>query len=181
MHYLYKLTILFLFTTIQSCQLIPNYPSSAETILLSDEQEQVFNLLRQGKRYDELSKLHRRAVCKRLQLDYYAHADWQSAWLLAYSLNENFNCVTLNKALKLLKDIQIDKNANAQLQWLNKNQIKLLVYLNNVQKNRNRLRKQLQNSKKQLKNLQEQLTKENNKIEALKAIETSINKKLENE
>lgn len=179
MQQLLRLLLFLIIATTQGCQLINKYRTSAETIPITEEQEQIFSLLRQGKRYDELSDPHRQAVCKRLKLDYQQHADWQTAWLLVYSLNDEFNCISLNDTLILLVAIQAAHGSSSYLHWLNKNQMKLLMDLNTYHKNRNSLRVQLKNSKEQLKDSQELLKKENTKIEELKAIETSINKKLD--
>ncbi len=131
------------------------------------EQMQLHTLILQSVRYQKQNKQQRKLECARLKKSYAVHADWHTAWLLVYALNENFSCVGLTQSLRLLNAIQQTPDLSAQLRWLNKNQIDLLAKLRKVQKAKNALTNQLK--------------KENSKIEALKAIESDIKDKLDNE
>lgn len=178
-----KLSVFLFILTILGCETLSEYRSTSIIKKASNvqKQEQIQRLLRQSKRYDELSNKQRHAACKRLKQDYKKQANWQTAWLLVYTLNDDFNCVKKSKTLKLLKAIKADQGTSTQLQWLNNNQILLLKDLDNYKTKNNNLRKQLKKVHIQLKLAQNALKLENSKIEALKAIETNINKKLDNE
>jgi REP element-mobilizing transposase RayT len=139
-----------------------------------EEQEQLYTLIMQGKRYRQFSELQQQAECVKLKYEYRIHSDWHTAWLLVYALNTKFNCLTPEQALDLLNTIQAKQNSSNLLLWLNENQIELLSNLDKFQKKSTNLRKQLKQTQKRLK-------KANSKIQALKAIEASINKKLGNE
>ncbi len=167
--------------TATGCEALTGLRPSSEKNQLSSEQDQIQRLIRQSKRYDELSKKQRMATCKRLKLDYETEKKWQTAWLLAYTLNDNFNCIKQNKTMELLKAIQSDLGMSTQLQWLNNNQILLLEQVAKLKDKNKFLRNQLKNTTAKLNQAEEDLKKEHLKIEALKAIETNINKKLDNE
>lgn len=170
----------------QACQLNTrnNLIPKTKSVIQPVNQEQIYHLLMQGMHYYNLDKKQQQAKCKELQLDYESKPDWQTAWLLVYSLNDEFNCLRLDKTLELLNSIQIMPGVNPQLLWLNENQLKLFTKLNKLHK----LPTQLNQSRKYNNNLRNKLSEAElqrqqaiSKIQALKAIETSINKKLEDE
>ena len=169
MQRLFKLLFFSLILSHQGCQNLTEYRSHPAIQEERGNQELVNKLFLQGMQYQELSKQQQQTKCNKLKQDYQAQTNWQTAWLLVYSLNTNFSCINLNKTLDLLNDIQNTPGVNAQLLWLNKNQIQLL---NNLQKKNNSLQNQLNETEIQLQQVISQ-------IEALKAIETSINKKLD--
>ena len=171
MQRLFKLLFFSLILSHQGCQTLSQYSVFPETQEKFMDQEQVYGLLMQGMQYQKLNKRQQRAKCKKLRQDYQNQTNWQTAWLLVYSLNADFSCVNLDKALGLLNDIQHTPGVDSQLLWLNKNQIQLL---NNLQKKNNSLQNQLNETEIQLQQVI-------SKIQALKAIETSINKKLDDE
>ena len=171
MQRLFKLLFFLLILSHQGCQTLSQYPVFPETQEKSMDQEQVYGLLIQGMQYQQLNKQQQQTQCQKLKLDYQTQTNWQTAWLLVYSLNTDFSCVNLDKTLRLLNDIQQTPEVDPQLLWLNKNQIQLF---NTLQK-KNRI---LQN---QLNETETQLQQVISKIQALKAIETSINKKLDDE
>ncbi len=181
MRHRFSLSIFLLILATTGCEIFSTYQPTSTIFSTSDEQDQVYRLLRQSKRYDELNKRQREATCKRLKLDYQILSDWQTAWLLVYSLNDNFNCIHQDKTLELLKVIQAAQGTSTQLQWLNNNQIILLMDLDKHQTMNNDLSIQLNKTQLQLIQTQEQLKKANSKLQALTAIETNINKKLDNE
>lgn len=166
----------------QGCQLLPLSPPKDGSAKSRLEQAQLFRLFRQGERYSKLSAKEKKTVCKRLTLDFQKQDDWQTAWLLVYSLNDNFNCLGLEKTRNLLAAIQSTHNLNSTLRWLNNNQINVLNNLNTLQsksnsfraknrlikKNNNKLKKQLRKTKIELKDI-------NHKIQALKEMETTVN------
>jgi ATP-dependent Lon protease len=178
MHLLFKLLFILLTLTIQGCQFQNTRQSSPET---PSEQEQIYRLFRQGRQYAELNKDVQQTICKRLKKDYQTQADWQTAWLLVYSLNTKFNCVSQNETLALLKAINTALEPEGLLLWLNKNQLQSLNEINNLQSNINKQQNKNNRLKNQLAVTKKQLEEVNSKIQALKAIETSINKKLDNE
>lgn len=174
MKLVFKLFFFLLVLCSSSCQL---HGGDQEPPIISSEpveQEEFHTLLKQGKRYQQLTNLQQQAECAKLKHDYQTHAHWHTAWLLVYALNNNFNCLSLDETLGLLNAIPPAQNSTNPLLWLNKNQIKLLTDLDKFQKKSNTLRRKLKLAQKRLK-------KANSKIQALKAIEASINKKLSNE
>ena len=181
MQLLYKLLFILLTLTIQSCQTLDSFQPSQKKVETPGEQEQIYRLLRQGRSYAELNEPVRQSLCKRLKKDYQTQADWHIAWLLVYSLNTDFDCVNQKETLVLLKEINTALEPDTLLLWLNKNQLQSLNEINSLQSN---IRKQLKKNnslKNQLAITKKELEDVNAKIQALKAIETSINKKLDNE
>ena len=185
---LFRFLLLFPALLAQGCQMLPSYPfykaeervteKVAETE--TDRQhDQIHSLLRLGKQYSKLSKEGLQDACKQLELDYLHQKDWQSAWLLVYLLNEDFNCVNQAKTLKLLKAIQSDKEFSTSLKWLNHNQIELITKLISLQTKNNNFKKKNNNLEKQLNETETQLQDVVSKIQALKVIETTINQKTE--
>jgi len=174
-----KLSLLCLTLTLQGCQLLssPNLSAKVESTEAELEQDQIHRLLRQGIRYDTLSTEERHVVCKRLKLDYQEHEDWQTAWLLIYSLNKNFDCINAKQTLILLKTIHAKKDFNLHLQWLNNNQIQLLNKLNRLQSRNNLFQRKNNSLKSKLNEAEVQLQDVISKIQALKIIETTINQK----
>ena len=173
--------IFLLILTTQGCETLSKYQPSSTIFSSSDEQDQIYRLVRQSKRYDELSKRKRQATCKRLKLDYQILADWQTAWLLVYSLNDDFNCIDKDKTLELLQAIREAQGTSTQLQWLNNNQIILLMELDKQKTKNKSLSIRLNKAQLEQIQTQQQLKKANAKLQALQAIETNINKKLDNE
>ena len=174
MKLVFKLFFFLLVLSSSSCQL---HVSDQEPPILSSEpveQEELYVLLMQGKRYQQFTKPQQQAECAKLKQEYQTQAHWHTAWLLVYALNYDFSCVSLDETQSLLNTIQTAYSRNNPLLWLNKNQIKLLADLDKFQKKSNTLRRKLIQAQKRLK-------KANSKIQALKAIEASINKKLSNE
>jgi hypothetical protein len=175
-HLFKRLLILFILTN-YGCQTHIWHPLSQEAARTSLQQKRAHNLLMQGKLYNNLDQQQQQLECKMLKQLYQAKANWQTAWLLVHSFNRDFNCISLQKKINLLKAMDTLDNSSIQLQWLNNNHLNLLTELNELKKlqgKNNSLRSQLKDTRKQLK-------KENSKIEALKEIETSINKKLDDE
>ncbi len=182
MHLLFRLFLLLIILTSLGCQNLKD--SLKSLVTLDDQNHQMQRLLNYGEQYNELGKEQRRSLCKKLKQDFKTQDNWETAWLLVYSLNDNFNCVSLKESLSMLNSIQNAKNPNKHLQWINKNQIKLLNNLNNFQKQNNKVHKRnryihtkLDQSKQQLEELNAKLEELNAKIQELKAIETSIYKK----
>ena len=178
MQLLFKLLFIVLILTTQGCQLLNTFQSPSAA---ASEQEQIYRLLQQGRRYAELDEPVQQTICTRLKKDYQTQADWQTAWLLVYSLNTTFNCVNQNETQDLLKAINTALEPEGLLLWLNRNQLQSFNEINSLQskiskqqRKNNRLKNKLAVAKKQLEEV-------NAKIQALKAIETSINKKLDNE
>lgn len=179
---LFKISLILSLLTAQSCQLLPLPPPKKESTKNRQDQTQLFHLFRQGERYSKLSTKEKKTICRRLTLDFQKQKDWQTAWLLVYSLNNNFNCLGLEKTRNLLVAIQSTHNLNSTLYWLNSNQINIFDNLNTLQskndsfqaknklikKSNKKLKKQLNKTKTKLKDI-------NHKIQALKEIETTIN------
>jgi len=181
MQLLFKLLFILFTLTILGCQTFDPFQSSPKTEETPSEQEQIYRLLRQGRSYAELNKPVQQSLCKRLKKDYQTQADWQTAWLLVYALNADFNCANQKETLTLLKSINTSLEPDALLLWLNKNQLHSLNDINSLQST---IKKQLRKNntlKNQLAITKKELEEVNAKIQALKAIETSINKKLDNE
>jgi hypothetical protein len=182
MQLLLKLLFITLTLTIYGCQIPNTFQPSPETRATpTSEQEQIYRLLRQGRRYAELNKPVQQSMCKRLKKDYQTQADWQTAWLLVYSLNVNFNCVSQKETLTLIKAINTALEPEGLLLWLNENQLRSHNKINSLQSKINRQLKKNKSLKDQLAVATKELEEVNSKIQALKAIETSINKKLDNE
>ena len=169
MQRLFKLLFFLLILSHQGCQNLTEYRSLPAMQEERSNQEPINELFIQGMQYQELNKQQQQTKCNKLKQDYQAQTNWQTAWFLVYSLNADFSCIDLNKTLELLSVIQNTPGVNAQLLWLNKNQIQLL---NNLQKKNISLQDQLNETEIQLQQVISQ-------IQALKAIETSINKKLD--
>lgn len=171
MHRLVKLLFISLILSAQGCQNLGNYITYPSILDEPAGQEQLNDLFLQGMEYQELNKHQQREKCNSLKQEYKNNPHWQTAWLLVYSLNSNFSCLNLNKTLVLMNKIQNTSGIHTQLLWLNQNQINLIKTL---QKSNNSLQNQLNETEIQLQQVI-------NKIQALRAIETSINKKLDNE
>lgn len=169
MHPLIKLLFISLFLMSQGCQSLNAYMpdlSSQDSIV---DQQQLTNLILQGMQYQELNKQQQKARCITLKQKYQQRPEWQTAWLLVYSLNSNLRCLSLNKTLGLMKTIQNMPSIHPQVLWLNKYQIQLIKTL---KQSNNNLKNQLNETERQLQQVI-------SKIQALKAIETNINKKLD--
>lgn len=184
MQLILRLFLVSIILSTQACQLFTQKKLTPQAHIEPSNQEQAFNILAQGMQYYKLDEQQQLAKCKEVKLDYKIKPSWQTAWLLTYSLNDEFRCLNLDKTLELLNSIQIMPGVNPQLLWLNKNQIQLFIKLNKL----HQLPTKLYRSRKQNNNLQNQLNeteiqrqKALSKIQALKAIETSINKKLNDE
>lgn len=178
MHQLFKLFFLFLILSSQGCQILKDYQIiSLQPLGITEEQNQIQILFDKGKQLDALNKDQRRYKCKQLKQQYKIKTNWETAWLLIYSLNDNFNCLSLHEALDILTTMQAAKDINKQLQWLNKNQIKLLKDINTVQRNSNKVLKRNKYIRSKLNQATKQVEELDAKIQELKAIETSINKK----
>lgn len=137
------------------------------------EQIQLYKLLVRGGRYAELEEQQRKIACKQLKEEYRIQADWQTAWLLVYAVNHNFNCINISRAIELLHIMVANPDTSTALQWMNSNQINVLNSLQELQIEKAKVSNRLKRAQRQLK-------QENSKIEELKAIETEINKKLDN-
>jgi chromosome segregation ATPase len=181
MQVLLKLLFISLTLTIHGCQFQDTIQSSPKTRAPPSEQKQIYRLLRQGRRYAELSEPVQQTMCKRLKKDYQTQVDWQTAWLLVYSLNTNFNCVSQKETLALIKAINTALEPEGLLLWLNKNQLRSHNEINSLQSKINKQLEKNNSLKDQLTVATKELEEVNAKIQALKAIETSINKKLDNE
>lgn len=162
--------------SLQGCQPMPKRIAASNTTT-EQSQDKTLSLFRQGNRYSELSPEEQQTICKRLLLDYQEHSDWQTAWLLIYSLNNNFKCVNLKKTIDLLKSIQSDITVNPSLQWMNIQQLKLLNKYQSLQSRNNRYLKKNGHLKTQLNEAEIQLQNVISKIQALKVIETTLNQK----
>lgn len=137
------------------------------------EQIQLYNLLVRGGHHAELGEQQRKIACKQLKEEYRIQADWQTAWLLVYAVNHNFNCINISRAIELLHIMAANPDTSTALKWMNSNQINVLNSLQKLQIEKAKVSNRLKRAQRQLK-------QENSKIEELKAIETEINKKLDN-
>lgn len=185
---LFKLFLILSILILQGCQLLnSSRPPTKEKVIETGEQhDQVHYLLRLGNQYSKLSKEGQQQACKQLIIDHKVQGDWQSAWLIVYLLNNNFNCLTQTESLQFLKTIELNKNVAVPLKWLNRNQINLLNDLissqnkkNSFKRKNNNLKTELNNVKIQLEQAEIQLKEVISKIQALKIIETTINQKTE--
>ncbi len=177
-----RLLLIGFLLVLQSCQLISeNQPPIGASTPIFVEQQQIYQLFRLGELYSDLDQRQQQSLCKKLIEDYQQQADWQSAWLLVFSLNQNFSCLNLNKSLKMLTDIQTKQETDSPLSWLNKNQLLLLNKQKNLQSKKNRFYRKNLTLQKQLNETETQLQDVIYKIQALKAIETNINRKLDTE
>ncbi len=184
MRHLFKYLFLVLTLTSQGCSTLSQYMSDATTRELSNDSDQISQLFNQGLQYQQLTKRQKQQRCKLLQQQYKTNADWHVAWLLAYSLNDNDNCISQKRTLELLIHIQNAADVNPQVLWLNKNQIQLFNKLHKLQQLQGKVDKfQKKNNKLQnkLNKAETQLQQVISKIQALKTIETNINKKLDDE
>lgn len=177
MQSLFRLLLICLILSSYGCQTYIWHPLSRDAAKSSLQKKRAQNLLMQGKLIDNLSQQQQKIECNNLKQQYKSNKDWQTAWLLVYSFNRSFNCISLQKKIDLLKAMNTTTAPSVQLHWLNNNHLNLLSELNSLRK----LQEKNNTLRTQLKDTQKQLKKENSKIEALKEIETSINKKLDNE
>ena len=177
MQFLFKLLLILLVLSNYGCQTYIWHPLSQEAARISLQQKRTQNLLQRGKLLNNLDLQQQKIECKKLNNLYKNEKNWQAAWLLVYSFNRDFHCVSIQKKIDLMQAMNSADSSNFELQWLIDNHLNLLTELRTLrtlQKKNNTLRTRLKDTQKQLK-------QENSKIEALKEIETSINKKLDNE
>lgn len=195
MQRLLKLFFLFFFLISLGCQAPSSYKKSTKIPgKISIDHKQVFILFTEGMHNQDLTKREQISKCNQLKKGYQTNPNWQTAWLMVYTLNEDYSCMNQKETLNLFKKIQIMPGVSPQLLWLNKSQIlwhsklkqsgklqskikqsgKLQSKLNKVQKKNNSLQNQLEITKNKLEQV-------NSKIQALKTIETNINKKLDKE
>jgi len=169
-----KSLVSFLVVFVSVCSGCQMQPTTVPAIMTSGpgNHEKINDFLSHGMRYAELDKAEQQLECNRLKIKYQTKPDWQSAWLLVFSLNDDFDCASIKETIDYLQTLVASKEIYPQLGWMNINQIKLLRQLLKYQKKSISLRRQLKEAQKRLKEV-------NLKIKALKAIETSINKKLD--
>lgn len=183
-HNLIKYILFVLILSTQACRTMPWVKPEEVAIPenpVSADQQQIIRLLRQGDRYEALNSAERLVVCKRLLLDYQQQADWQTAWLLIYALNDKFSCVGQKETIKLLHAIQEDKGTSPSLLWINRILIPNYKSLRTLQLQLNKYYSKNKGLRTQLQDAETQLQQVISKIQALKEIETSINKKLDDE
>ncbi len=186
MHLFLRLFLLLILLSNQACQFTTpkNTKITQKTNKQLVNQKQVYQILDQGMIYYNFDKQKKAAECKKLKQKYKNKPDWQTAWFLVYSLNTEFRCLRLGRTLELLNSIQIMPGVYPQLLWINENQLQLHQKLNKLHKlpiKLNRTLKQNNNLQNQLNETEIQRQEAISKIQALKAIETSINKKIEDE
>jgi len=179
---LFKLFILFMLFTLPGCQFLavfktpfnhndkPDYP-----VKVDSKQDPTLQLLALGNKYSAQSEQQQHALCKQLKLEYETQKEWQKAWLLIYSLNSNFNCISMSKSLHLLQSIQKPLKSEMPLYWLNNKQIQLLKSISYLQVKNKKIKLKNSHLKDQLNKVESQLQEITSKIQALKIIETTIN------
>ncbi len=182
MQRLFKLLFLSVILGCQGCQMLSQYlPHSITPEPLEAAPDLTAQLFSQGMEYEKLTRPKKKDQCKSLKQSYKNDHNWQDAWLLAYSSNNEYNCTSIKEKLRLLKLIQTTPDLNPQLLWLNNNQINLLNKLQKLQSKVNKFQRKNYHLKKQLNEAEIQLQQVISKIQALKEIETNINKKLDDE
>ena len=169
-----KFILIFLILTSQSCQTQPQLQNKSIATTEFLPTEKFYNLMQQARVYQGYGKLQQQRECDRLKQIYKTTGTWQIQWLLVYALNNEFSCYNVEQTIEILAALELAMAPDIPLHGLNKNQIKLHTELHKLEKKTKSLRWKLKSSQKKLK-------KANAKLEALKAIETSINKKLDEE
>ncbi len=181
---LFKLNILLIVVALQGCQLLADSKTpfsfsdeSNHSVKVDTNQDPTLQLLALGNKYSTQSKHQKRVLCKQLKLEYKTQKTWKTAWLLTYSLNNNFNCISLSKSLHLLKTIQESLKPEEPLYWLNNKQIQFLKTISYLQVKNKKFKRKNSGLKDQLNGVEVQLQEITSKIQALKVIETTINQK----
>ncbi len=187
MPFLIKLFILLIPFTLSGCQLLTKFkPSlshtqdpeySVEKQVNQKMNQDLGQLFSTGIEYSRLPKAQQQLICKQLKNEHKTQNDWKTAWLLTSSLNSNFNCISLPKALSLLKSIQAALEPTHYLYWQNKNKIQLLKNLSRLKSKNKNIRQKNHDLKQKLNETEVQLQDIISKIQALKVIETTINQK----
>jgi len=172
---------------ISGCQSLNNLKSSfydsqksepsAPFATIEHDEEKFYQLLFLGNHYSRQTKDQQQLNCKQLKQQYDKKKNWQQAWLIAYSLNKNFSCISLSKTLSLLKEIQTELKPTDSLYWLNENQIQLFNTLSYLQSKNRKYKRKNAGLKEKLNEAEIQLQDVISKIQALKVIETTINQK----
>jgi|GEM_PF-2246358 len=183
---LLKIFISFIVLTSSGCQLLTDWKASlndsteesAITVKKATLQvEQSNQLLQLSNLYGSKTAKEQKFICEQLKADYKVEKNWHTAWLIAYSVNSNFNCANIKKTLGLLKYIQQQQEASCPLYQLNINQIKILKKLSYLQSKNWNFKHKNKVLKKEITEAEIQLQEVISKIQALKVIETTINQK----
>jgi len=184
---LIKFIFIFVLFTSQGCESLKGFKFP----LLSDstkhdnkleqenklEQDEIYLLLKQSNQYSHYPTDKKKTLCNRLKLAYKKHNNWKTAWFIAYSFNDSFNCVSLKKKRVLLEFIKPKIKESSPLYSVNLNQIKLLKKLSYLQSNNKKIKSKYNSLKIKLNKTETELQTIISKIQALKVIETTINKK----
>jgi len=183
---LLKIFITFIVLTSSGCQLLTDWETSFNNsaekqdkvdVIEDPQLEQSYQLLQLSNLYGGKSAKEQKIICEQLKDNYEVQKDWHTAWLIAYSVNSNFNCVNIKKTLGLLKNIQQQQQVSSLLYQLNYNQIQILKKLSYLQSKNWNFRHKNNILKKEITEAEIQLQEVIAKIQALKVIETTINQK----
>ncbi len=134
--------------------------------------------------FSTLSDTEKKIECDKLRFNYNVLNDWNSGWSLAYAINNYSGCGTINEGISILKKIRDTKLNSEQIEWLLDQHILLLGQLKTIKiQNRinNSLHREIKLLNEQLSNCQDKKNTMLLKLHELKSIETSINKRLEEE
>jgi len=179
---LLKIFITFIVLTSSGCQLLTDWEASFNNpgeveVPVATQFEQSNQLLQLSNLYGGKTQQEQKLICEQLKSKYETKKSWLTAWLIAYSVNNSFNCVNLKETLALLKNIQEQQVVSSPLYQLNNNQIEILKKLSSLQSKNWNFRRKNNVLKKEITEAEIQLKEVISKIQALKVIETTINQK----
>lgn len=182
-----KLIYVCIVISLSGCQLLNDLKSSFNNSQESEssapfatdqnDEEKLYQLLFLSSQYSRQTQEQQQLNCKQLKQQYEKKKNWQQAWLIVYSLNKDFSCISLSKTLSLLREIQTELKPTNSLYWLNDNQINLLNKLSYLQAKNKKFKRKNAGLKEKLNEAEIQLQDVISKIQALKVIETTINQK----
>ncbi len=181
---LLKIFIIFIVVTSSGCQLLTDihstfYDTTDDSVKVPAKFkiQQLYPLLEDSTVYSSMSVKQQKIICEQLKSAYKIQKDWQTAWLMAYSVNQNFTCLSLVDTLNILTKIQQQQPPASPLYWLNIHQINLLNKLSYLQSKNKKFKRKNKLLKENLNKTTLQLQDIVSKIQALKIIETTINQK----
>jgi len=183
---LLKIFITFIVLTSSGCQLLTDWEASfnnpaedtgIDGVQVATQLEQSYQILQLSNLYGSKTLQEQKLICEQLKSKYEVKKSWLTAWLIAYSVNNNFNCVNIKGTLALLKSIQQLQGVSSPLYQLNSNQIQILKKLSYLQTKNWNFRHKNSVLKKEITEAEVQLQEVISKIQALKVIETTINQK----
>ncbi len=178
---LLKIFITLILVTSSGCQLLSSistaFNDTTDNSVKVPANQQLYQLLVDSSVNSNKPIKQQKLICEQLKSAYKIQNDWRTAWLIAYSVNRNFTCLSLVDTLNILTKIQLQQTPSSPLYGLNRNQINLLKNLSYLQSKNKKFKRKNNLLKNKLNKTTAQLQDVFSKIQALKVIETTINQK----